>query len=64
MLSVMPEISRNDSYDLVGMTPNAEGTMVLVPDILVTVVYQGPIEEIGPDENFVEQFVTSKFTVR
>ena len=46
------------------MTPNAEGTMVLVPDILVTVVYQGPIEEIGPDENFVEQFMTSNFTVR
>ena len=46
----MPCISRNDSYDLVGMTPNAEGTVVLVPDILVTVVYQGPIEEIGPDE--------------
>ena len=46
------------------MTPNAEGTMVLVPAILVTVIYQGLIEEIGPDENFVERFVTANFTVR
>ena len=46
------------------MTPNAEGTMVLVPDICFTVVYQGSIEEIGPGEYFVEQFATSIFTVR
>ena len=31
-----------DSYGLVGMTPNAEGTMVLVPDILVLLYIKAP----------------------